>query len=106
MYEDFVAERIRQLRKQKKISAREMSLSIGQNVNYINRIEQKCNLPSLQGLFSICEYFEISPQEFFESTSKASPLIIKTAIQVLEDLKDEEISLIISVAKAIGKNNQ
>lgn len=101
MYEDFVAQRINQLRKQKKISAREMSLAIGQNVNYINRIEHKYNLPSLQGLFYICEYFNISPKEFFDSTDKPNPLKLQEAIQVLANLEDKEISLIIEVAKAI-----
>lgn len=103
MYEDFVANRIIQLRRQKKISAREMSLAIGQNVNYINRIEHKYNLPSLQGLFYICEYFNISPKEFFDSTGKSNPLKLQEAIQVLANLEDKEVTLIIEVAKAIQK---
>jgi len=38
-YESFVPERIAKLRQTKGVSARDMSLSIGQNVNYINHIE-------------------------------------------------------------------
>ena len=38
---------------QKDVSAREMSLSIGQNKNYINIIENASNLPSLVGLILI-----------------------------------------------------
>ena len=38
MYEDFFADRIAFLRMQKNVSAREMSLAIGQNCSYINRI--------------------------------------------------------------------
>ena len=53
MREDFVQERIAQLRLQKNVSARDMSLSLGQNNSYINRIENKKALPSLQGLFNI-----------------------------------------------------
>lgn len=101
MYEDFVAQRIRQLRKQKKISAREMSLAIGQNVNYINRIEHKYNLPSLQGLFYICEYFGITPQEFFDINSRSNPIKIQEATKALIKLNDEQLSLIIAVAQAI-----
>lgn len=41
MYEDFFAERLSYLRIQKKVSAREMSLALGQNESYINRIENK-----------------------------------------------------------------
>ena len=41
MYEDFVPERLAKLRTQKGISARDMSLSLGQANNYINNIENK-----------------------------------------------------------------
>ena len=41
MYEELLAERLAKLREEKNISAREMSLSIGQNASYINRIENK-----------------------------------------------------------------
>ena len=39
MFEDFFAERLISLRNQKNVSAREMSLALGQNGSYINRIE-------------------------------------------------------------------
>lgn len=109
MYEDFVAARIAQLRQEKKVSAREMSLAIGQNVNYINRIENKLNLPSLQGLFYICEYFGITPQEFFKGTEKSLPstLLLHKAIDELYKLDDYKLALIIEVVKAMqNKNNQ
>ncbi len=66
MYEEFTQNRVAQLRLQKDVSARDMSLSLGQNNSYINQIENKKALPSLQGLFYICEYFGITPQEFFD----------------------------------------
>ena len=50
MYEEFIQNRITQLRMQRGVSARDMSLSIGQNESYINQIENKKTLPSLQGL--------------------------------------------------------
>ncbi|HJA50883.1 MAG TPA: helix-turn-helix domain-containing protein [Candidatus Fusicatenibacter intestinipullorum] len=103
MYEDFVANRIMQLRQQKKVSAREMSLAIGQNVNYINRIENKLSLPSLQGLFYICEYFNITPQEFFEGSGTPLPaiMLLHEATHILSTLNEEQLSLIIAVAKAM-----
>ncbi len=101
MYEEFVANRIKSLRKQKNISAREMSLAIGQNVNYINRIERNYNLPSLQGLFYICEYFNITPQEFFDCSSKSSPLVLQEAMRELSALDNDNIKLVISLARAL-----
>lgn len=70
MYEEFTQNRIAQLRTQKGVSARDMSLSLGQNESYINQIENQKALPSLQGLFYICEYFCISPQQFFDEENR------------------------------------
>lgn len=66
MYETFTQSRITQLRMQRNVSARDMSLSLGQNSSYINQIENRKSLPSLQGLFCICEYFGITPRQFFD----------------------------------------
>ncbi len=64
-YEKAFCDRLRFLRNGKGISAREMSIALGQNVNYINLIENGKRLPSLQGFFSICMYLSISPEDFF-----------------------------------------
>ena len=45
MYEEFFSRRLAQLRAQKGVSAREMSLAIGQNSSYINRIENQRAFP-------------------------------------------------------------
>ena len=52
MYEDFFAERLSYLREKKGISAREMSLAIGQNESYVNRIENRKTFPSMQSYFA------------------------------------------------------
>ena len=70
-YEERFSKRLIQLRMQKGVSAREMSLSIGQNASYINNIETGKALPSMNGFFYICEYLNISPQEFFNETAEA-----------------------------------
>lgn len=83
MYKEFTQDRIAQLRIQRKVSARDMSLSLGQNNSYINQIENKKALPSLQGLFYICEYFGITPHQFFDEES-AHPAQLA---ELMEDLK-------------------
>lgn len=64
--EELFARRIEQLRLEKNVSAREMSLALGQNASYINRIENGKSLPSLSIFFYICDYLEISPKDFFD----------------------------------------
>ena len=50
-YIEFFYKRLSELRMQKGVSARGMSLSIGQSESYINKIENRRTLPSLLGFF-------------------------------------------------------
>ena len=58
--------RLSKLRMQKGVSARDMSLSIGQNAGYINNIETGKALPSMHGFFYICEYLNVSSSQYEE----------------------------------------
>ncbi len=88
MYEDHqydknFALRLSQLRINKGVSAREMSLDIGQNPAYINNIETGKAFPSMMGFFYICEYLQITPMEFFD-TSDPNP---DQVIRIMEYMK-------------------
>ena len=65
MFEKEFIKRLVQLRTEKGVSARDMSLSLGQTESYINRIENGKMLPSMTVFFNICDYFRITPAEFF-----------------------------------------
>lgn len=69
-YTNFIRERIYQLREMNGISARELSLSLGYSSCYINKIENGNALPSITALLYICEYFDLSPKEFFGTLSE------------------------------------
>lgn len=75
--------RLAELRTAKNVSAREMSLSLGQSVSYINQIENHLNFPSMTAFFYICEFLEITPKEFFSFGSDAENLIDKSTISTL-----------------------
>lgn len=68
-YDRWFSERLTALRMEKGVSSRDMSLSLGQNGSYINKIENRLSLPSMAMFFEICEYFGITPAEFFSSNS-------------------------------------
>jgi len=65
------AQRLSELRIQRGLSARDMSLSLGQGESYINNVENCQNYPSMATFFEICEFLEISPQEFFDTANKS-----------------------------------
>lgn len=100
MYEEFTQNRIAQLRTQRKVSAREMSLSLGQNDTYINKIENHKALPSLQGLFYICDYLRITPQEFFDEGME-NPMVLKELFADLKRLDGDALSSVASVVKEL-----
>ncbi|MBQ3104560.1 MAG: helix-turn-helix transcriptional regulator [Lachnospiraceae bacterium] len=66
MFEDLFYQRLVQLRMEKGVSARDMSLSIGQSAGYINAIENRNGFPSMQVFFYICEYLGVTPSEFLD----------------------------------------
>ena len=74
-------------------SAREMSLALGQNPSYINRIENGKALPSMQGFFSICEYLKITPAEFFNDEVE-QPGEIRALVEKLQKLPQEQLQLV------------
>lgn len=92
-YEKFFSERLTQLRLNAGVSARDMSLSMGQSQGYINKIESSQNLPSMTGFFYICEYLGITPMEFFDE-SENNPRRIREITQKLQQLTDKQLSAI------------
>ena len=86
-------ERLAELRLQKDVSAREMSQSIGQSENYICNIENHHNLPSMSVFFYICDYLQVSPQEFFDLESRAPDRLSEITAK-LKRLNPEQLALV------------
>lgn len=98
MYETFFSKRLTQLRLEKGVSAREMSLALGQSEAYINRIENNQMLPSLTVFFYICEYFQISPKDFFDDAAEVDLEYLELARNLKQLPKEERnhVALLIS----------
>ena len=103
MYENFLPDRLAELRMQKGVSARDMSLSLGQANNYINTIENKKSLPSMQSFFYICEFLNITPQEFFDREN-SNPELLKELIAEAKKLDCASLTHIIGIMKAINNH--
>lgn len=102
MYETEFALRLAQLRANKGVSARDMSISIGQNHGYINNIENGKAMPSMAGFFYICEYLGIKPSEFFDTDSK-NPQKLDALIADLKHLDDAQLESISAIVKGLIK---
>ncbi len=93
MYEDDFRIRLAKLRDNKRVSARDMSLSIGQNAGYINNIENGKSLPSMSGFFYICDYLGLTPREFFD-IGTANPQRLNEINEKLKKLNDRQLRIL------------
>lgn len=96
----FVRDRITQLRLQKGILEYKMSYDLGHSRGYINNISSGKTLPSMTEFFAICDYFGITPVEFFD-TNQANPKLFGEALTLLSQLDEEDLSLTLANIKRL-----
>lgn len=101
-YTDLFYERLIELRNNCGVSARDMSLSIGQSECYINKIENRKALPSMQSFFYICEYLQIHPKDFFDKNYQ-NPSETEYLTQKLNSLSTQQQIHIITLIDDILK---
>ena len=102
MYEEMFSKRLTQLRMQRGVSAREISIAIGQSCSYINRIENHKMLPSMTVFFYICDYFGVTPREFFDDGCD-NPILMKEIINDLLMLDEKQLENIAAIIKDLKK---
>lgn len=95
MYEEFVRNRITELRIKKDVSEYQMSYDLGHSRGYIYNISSGKSLPPLSELFAICEYFGITPAQFFDD-KMSHPELIQKALGGLKQLNDSDLLLILN----------
>ena len=102
MEKEAFIKRLTELRINKGVSARDMSLSIGQSAGYINNIENGVNLPSMMAFFYICDYFSIEPRDFFDIKS-TNPMKANELLDIAKSLNNEQLDNLIALAKGLRK---
>ena len=89
MYDEFVRNRITQLRLRKGVSEYQMSYDLGHSRGYVYNISSGKALPPLKEFFAICDYFGISPQQFFDTESR-HPELIQKAVDGMKQLDERD----------------
>ena len=69
-----------------------MSYDLGHSRGYINNISSGKTLPSMTEFFAICDYFEITPAQFFDAKTK-NPKLSHNVIELLVQLEEEDLEL-------------
>ena len=101
MNQEWFSSRLTKLRTERKLSARDLSLSLGQSPGYINKIENNRSLPSMQVFFYICEFLKISPAEFFDQ-EVTYPLLLSETVSELKKMDSTQLEHILNIARDIN----
>ncbi len=102
MFQELFYDRLIKLRAEKGVSAREMSLAIGQSPGYINGLENRNGFPSMQVFFYICEYLGVTPSEFFDD-SNGHPLEYQELLKDMEALDEKSRQNILAIIKGLKR---
>jgi len=93
---EFIRNRITELRIKKDVSEYQMSLDMGQNHGYIHSISSGRALPSMAQFLNICDYFEITPLQFFDSEA-VNPQLLHKAMEGMRKLNDDDLMMLIGL---------
>lgn len=96
MDEKFIRERITQLRLRKGVSEYQMSYDLGHSRGYVYNISSGKALPPMKEFLAICEYFDLTPQEFFDEGTK-NPELVQKAIAGIRELDDNDLLVILGI---------
>ncbi|MBQ9207465.1 MAG: helix-turn-helix transcriptional regulator [Treponema sp.] len=104
MQKNFFADRLRFLRNERNISAREMSLALGQNESYINKIETGQRSVSMAAFFNICDFLLVTPADFFNETIQTTDFNTETFISIYKRLPQKQAKHIFSVMQDLAES--
>lgn len=96
MTEDFVRDRITQLRMKKGVSEYQMSYDLGHSRGYVYNISSGKALPPLKELFAICDYFGLTPQQFFDEETQ-NPELVQKALNGMKQLDERDMLMLLGI---------
>ena len=96
MDEKFVRDRITQLRLRKGVSEYRMSYDLGHSRGYVHNISSGKALPPMKEFFAICDYFGLTPQQFFDEGTQ-NPELIQKAIAGMKQLDETDLLMLLGL---------
>lgn len=102
MTDNDIRNRLTQLRMKKGVSEYQMSLDLGHSKSYIQSISSGRALPSMSEFLVICDYLDITPQEFFD-TDTANPARIREITNKLHGFADGDLQLLLAIIDRMNR---
>lgn len=102
MTEDFIRERITELRLARNVSEYQMSAELGKSSGYVQSITSGRTMPSMEQLFNIIDYFDMTPSEFFDPANHDSQTL-RSAIHTLRGLPEESVAALLPLLRHLAE---
>lgn len=100
MKDEFICNRVTQLRMRKNISEVQMSYELGRSKNYIHSITSGKVKPSMDSLKDICDSCNVTRAQFFEPLLEGDNIII---LKLITSLKEEDKQTVIRIINGLIK---
>lgn len=78
------------MRLSRDVSEYKLSKALGFSKGYIQSISSGKTLPSIGALYEICDYFKITPKEFFDDGTVPDSELVQDLIREIRTLPMEE----------------
>ena len=91
---DFIRERITRLRLKKGVSEYQMGYDLGHSRGYVYNISSGKALPPMKEFLAICDYFNVSPQQFFDESTD-NPELIQKAVEGMKRLDEKDMLMLL-----------
>ena len=79
-----------------------MSYDLGHSRGYVYNISSGKALPPLKEFFAICDYFEITPQQFFDEGTQ-TPELIQKALEGMKQLSEDDMLMLLGIINRLLK---
>ncbi len=96
MDEQFIRQRVTELRLKKGVSEYQMSTEMGHSRNYIRNITSGQSLPSMGEFLYMCEYLGVTPSAFFDEQAE-NPALLQKVLDEIRTLPDKDLVTLLSL---------
>lgn len=97
--------RIMQLQRQRNLNDNELSRLLGYKTNNMNKIINFVSFPRMEKFFDLCDFFNITPEEFFRYDDE-NPKSTNKLYNKIEKLNEEERNIIEYIINSFDNNKK
>ncbi len=102
MDQQFIRERISDLRTKMNVSEYRMSTDLGHSKSYIQSISSGRAMPSMSEFLYICEYLGVTPKEFFDDSIN-EPQLVNELCELVRDMSQDNLKILVDLAKRLNE---